>query len=112
MVQVGYDTNDHYQHLTLTRKDIDLDAVGTDQLIKSEKVTQFTYDYAYCFNQLATKGEIVVLLCEQESSIKILGFRDLDEEINLFEYGDIKLSDMTIIMHAPNAYQIYFRLED
>ena len=65
-----------------------------------------------------TKGEIIILLCQRQKFIKIFNHRKLEqiehiEVESLFELGEresLDIFDMNVIMHAPNSYQIYFRI--
>ena len=75
MVQVGYLLYDQKQHiLTLSRADIDLDAANTPEMIVHHEVEYLSVndvdrpsqnEELFCFDQLLTKGEIVVLVCEE-----------------------------------------------
>ena len=65
-----------------------------------------------------TKGEIIVLLCARHDNIKIFNHRKLEQiehidvtsHFELAEKENLDIYDLNVIMHAPNAYQIYCRV--
>ena len=128
IIQVGYLLFDQQQHiLTISRMDIDLDAANTDSMILSKQTEYLKFNELefprvtvreFCFDHLVSKGNIIVLICEDGLNIKIFNQNlEIIEDINLTQFDTLfaqynfKFHDLTIIQHAPNAYQIYIRLE-
>ena len=60
-----------------------------------------------------------MIVCEKEENIKIFSGKKLDfvesiflkQRVSAFAGKKVFFHDLTIIEHAPNAYQIYFRIE-
>ena len=86
--------------------------VDVNYFIRNKLITD------YCFDHVVIKGEIIVVVCDKDKKIWIYFGENLEycQDFDLNEKYDFKnesiasFNDLTIIQHASNAYQIYFRL--